>query len=209
MAPGPAKQFDEGEVLTRAAEAFRVHGYRGTSIATLVDAMGIGRQSIYQTFGDKRGLFLRVIHHYAARAMVNVRAVLEAPGSPLGNLRRLLGLWELQHRQRGGHGCLLGVSCADFDLDDPEIAASLRHHLAQTEAALRRAIAAAQEVGEIRRDVDARVLARTINGTSQGMALFGRIARDGSMARDITTGLLHLIDAGATSKTHSQRRKSR
>ena len=41
------RSFDEAEVLERAADAFSVHGYAGTSVAILAAATGLGKQSLY------------------------------------------------------------------------------------------------------------------------------------------------------------------
>src|SRR5271170_4685314 len=59
------KQFDSEEVLERAMVVFWRNGYQATSIQDLVEATGVNRGSLYATFGDKRGLFLAVLDHYA------------------------------------------------------------------------------------------------------------------------------------------------
>jgi TetR/AcrR family transcriptional repressor of nem operon len=58
------KQFDRDEVLDRAMAAFWTRGYEATSIDDLVEATGIGRGSLYSTFGDKRQLFLAALDRY-------------------------------------------------------------------------------------------------------------------------------------------------
>jgi AcrR family transcriptional regulator len=40
--------------LKAAIRVFSDHGYKGTSTDALLEAMGISRQSMYDTFGDKR-----------------------------------------------------------------------------------------------------------------------------------------------------------
>lgn len=61
---GRPKAFDEDAVLDRAAELFWTQGYEATSISDLEERLGVGRQSLYDTFGDKRRLFLRAIERY-------------------------------------------------------------------------------------------------------------------------------------------------
>ena len=58
------KQFEVDEALTKAMREFWGRGYHPTSMQDLVDCMGIGRGSIYDTFGSKRGLFMRSLDHY-------------------------------------------------------------------------------------------------------------------------------------------------
>ena len=59
------KSFDDDVALDAAIGVFREHGYEGTSAQMLVDAMGIGRQSLYNSFGDKAGLYSAAVRRYA------------------------------------------------------------------------------------------------------------------------------------------------
>ncbi|GAF64685.1 putative transcriptional regulator [Bacillus sp. TS-2] len=58
------REFDEQVVLKKAMELFWKQGYEKTSMQELVDYMGIHRKSIYDTFGDKRALFLASLTFY-------------------------------------------------------------------------------------------------------------------------------------------------
>lgn len=58
------KAFDESAVLDRAMELFWERGYESTSISDLEDRLGVGRQSLYNTFGDKHALFLKALERY-------------------------------------------------------------------------------------------------------------------------------------------------
>jgi hypothetical protein len=51
------REFDPDAALDGAIGVFREHGCEGSSAQMLVDAMGIGRQSLYATFGDKWQLY--------------------------------------------------------------------------------------------------------------------------------------------------------
>jgi TetR/AcrR family transcriptional repressor of nem operon len=53
------KEFVEEQALDAAIEVFREHGFEGTSAEMLVRAMRIGRQSLYDTFGDKWEIYLQ------------------------------------------------------------------------------------------------------------------------------------------------------
>jgi TetR/AcrR family transcriptional repressor of nem operon len=72
------KQFDDAEVLESAADVFAAHGFQGTSLAMLLEATGLGKQSLYNAFGDKRELYLQALEcavaRYAAVADAMARA---------------------------------------------------------------------------------------------------------------------------------------
>jgi len=63
-----AKEFDREKVLERAMHVFWARGYEATSLPELLDAMQIGRQSMYDTFGDKRALFIAALDRYIDRS---------------------------------------------------------------------------------------------------------------------------------------------
>jgi TetR/AcrR family transcriptional regulator, transcriptional repressor for nem operon len=54
-------------------------GYEATSIDDLVQAKGMGRGSLYGTFGDKRQLFLAALDHYWKTVGMEMFAELSDP----------------------------------------------------------------------------------------------------------------------------------
>jgi len=73
------KAFERDRALKRALELFQAKGYEATSIQDLVDAMGIGRQSLYDTFGDKEMLYREALERYVAEGAHSVLVALESP----------------------------------------------------------------------------------------------------------------------------------
>src|ERR1700756_2736903 len=76
---GRPRSFDELEALERATQVFWAKGYDGVTIDDLVDAMGVGRPSLYAIFGDKRTLFLRVLRAYAEKKGAGAAKALLSP----------------------------------------------------------------------------------------------------------------------------------
>jgi TetR/AcrR family transcriptional regulator, transcriptional repressor for nem operon len=64
---GRTKLFTDEEVMDSVADVFAAHGYGGTSISMLTDATGLGKQSLYNSFGDKQSLYLKAIDCATAR----------------------------------------------------------------------------------------------------------------------------------------------
>ena len=63
---GRPRTFDLDEVIGAARDRFVRTGYLGTSVDDLLTATGIGRASLYQAFGSKRGLFLATLRRQGA-----------------------------------------------------------------------------------------------------------------------------------------------
>ena len=55
------KEFDPRTALSAAVQVFWRNGYEKTSLDDLMAAMQVGRQSLYDTFGDKRELYYLIL----------------------------------------------------------------------------------------------------------------------------------------------------
>ena len=74
------KEFERDEALRKAMEVFWARGYGATSMQNLVEHMGINRQSLYDTFGDKHSLYLEALDRYQEVESRKIFELLEKPG---------------------------------------------------------------------------------------------------------------------------------
>ena len=84
------REFDRDEVLDRAMRVFWEKGYAATSTDDLLAAMNIGRQSLYNAFGDKRRLYLEALERYQANSTSGHLGRLNGAASPLAGIEALL-----------------------------------------------------------------------------------------------------------------------
>ncbi|MFE7639054.1 TetR/AcrR family transcriptional regulator, partial [Kitasatospora sp. NPDC057518] len=78
------KQFDVGEALDRAMRVFWQRGYADASLDALGSATGLGRGSLYGTFGSKDALFHQCLDRYAALYGARYEQAFAAhPGDPV------------------------------------------------------------------------------------------------------------------------------
>ncbi|MFN0244582.1 MAG: TetR/AcrR family transcriptional regulator [Planctomycetota bacterium] len=175
--PGPPKRFDPRRTLERARDLFWRRGFDGTGLAELEDELGVGRKSLYDTFGNKRALYVASLAHYGDSVIADICAGLERPGaSALANLERVLGKLARHHGSGESVGCLLGVGLAQAQRADAVVVAALRRELARLEDAFERTLLRALEAGELRATVRPKESARQFVALVQGIALLGRIA---------------------------------
>ena len=194
MSPGPAKSFDTDHALEQARDVFWRRGYDGTSVSELESVLGVGRKSLYDTFGSKRELYLRALEQYTDSVIERICRGLQDPRyGPMQNLERVLDRLQKHHTSTSSRGCFLGVAMAQADLDDAELAKLLRGYLARMERAFERTIRSAQSEGSIDADARAKDVARNLVALTQGMALMGRVTA--SVPRAIVRSALHGLRA--------------
>ena len=111
-----SRSYDEGEVLTRAMHAFRRDGYSRISVPQLEAATGLSSGSIYNSFGDKRGIFLAAFAHYLRAVLQRRIARYAKPEDGLSGLRQLF-LTLLREPDGQAFGCLITNSAIEFGAD--------------------------------------------------------------------------------------------
>lgn len=195
MAAGRPKSFDEDQVLERAMDLFWERGYQGTGLAELLRHMGISRQSLYDTFGNKRGLFIRVLEHYRATQLAQALALLEREGSRVANVKAVVRFFEELGRDPACRGCLVANSLVELGpSDDEEVAALLRDTLAVLEQAIEGALREAQARGELAAAKSPVQIARALTNAVIGMAVTGRLRMERSTLGDVYAGTLSMLD---------------
>jgi len=189
------KEFNRDEVLHKAMEVFWTRGYEGTSIQDLVEHMGINRQSIYDTFGDKHSLFLQALDRYREIQSRKVFEVLERPGSMKKNLRRLFEETVARALSaEGRRGCFVGNSMSELAGRCKETATRTCNSVASAEKMFQRALQKGKEQGELRRVRDTRAVARFLYSSLQGLLLMAKATRDRKLLNDVVKVTLSVLD---------------
>jgi TetR/AcrR family transcriptional regulator, transcriptional repressor for nem operon len=177
------QEFETGEALDAAMHLFWRKGYTATSTRDLLDDMGIGRGSFYNTFGDKHALFLASLDRFRELRTSWIDEVLEDSG--------LSGIEEVFRRAVDGlvsfeprRGCLLANTAVELGPHDAEVAAMISRYVRHTETIFERALIRAQEAGEIPVDRDPRALARFLVNALHGLRVLARVGTDRAVLED-------------------------
>src|SRR5262245_46357366 len=102
------KEFDVDEALRDALDLFWERGYEATSMADLVERLGIGRASIYGTFGGKRDLYLKALDRYLDLCDHTLLRELPQPGPVLPAVRAVVRRYATEASGNDGrHGCFV------------------------------------------------------------------------------------------------------
>ena len=113
-------EFDREKVVEAAISVFARHGYAAASTTDLLDSMGIGRQSLYGAFGDKRRLFLEALESYNAGSLNRMFEAMAGGGDALDDLKASL-LIDLGTAAEVERGCLGVGSITEFGRSDPGV----------------------------------------------------------------------------------------
>jgi AcrR family transcriptional regulator len=159
------KEFDRETALKGAIGIFSEHGYEGSSTEALLQAMGIGRQSLYDTFGDKWRLYLDALQRYTADSISNQLRILNAARSPMEGLRAHLNDAVAKAIAEHSPACLGISAICEFGRANPEVAMLSDTANRTLLSALERRVSEAKAEGAIADDVDAREAANFISAT--------------------------------------------
>lgn len=164
------REFDRDDALGKAMAVFWQKGYAATSTSDLLEAMQIGRQSMYDTFGDKHALYLEALRHYNDTSIDELLRNLRGAAG-LDGIAAMLTAFAARPERDNAKGCMGVNAICEFGDTDAEVLAlrdaasvTLNHALEQ---ALREAVAA----GEMAADTSIADALAFIHATLAGMKI--------------------------------------
>jgi TetR/AcrR family transcriptional regulator, transcriptional repressor for nem operon len=169
------KAFSPHDALSTAVELFWDLGYEKTSLDMLMSETGVARQSLYDTFGDKRSLYLKALAHYRDTSQAQLRRLF-ASGHPIrACFSKLLRGIATESKAAHLRGCLLLSANLEREAGDKTISDFLKENQAQVEGIFRDALRRARDAGDLPVDRDPDALARFFLVTVQGMRSTARV----------------------------------
>ncbi|MFS2217440.1 TetR/AcrR family transcriptional regulator [Telluria sp. Tellsp104] len=165
------KVFDPAAALDAAVRVFWEQGYEATSTDDLVRAMGIGRQSMYDTFGDKKQLYLAALTHYTDTGGAALQHRLAAGRSPLGALEAFLREIAGADAALRARGCLSVNAIAEFGQADAGVQALVERSQRVTEDIFADVLARARRAGELAPGLDPASAAHFVHTAIRGMRI--------------------------------------
>jgi len=186
------KTFDEEKTLDRAVELFWSKGFDATSIANLEKHLGLGRQSLYNTYGDKRTLFLRAIRRYAEKNQREaVARLLEKSASLSAIHRHFHGLVGFLTPTGPRRACLVTNSILEMGERDVDVAKSCSENERAVRGGFVHALQNAVRLGELPADFDVDTWSGLLMTQVYGMAV---MAKSGASAQKLKRSADLLLD---------------
>ena len=168
------RSFDVDDVLQRATELLWSKGYEATSVRDLEVHLGVGRQSIYNTFGDKHSLFVLALSRYAKDSL-RIWGALNTPTAGLAEIRGFFDDIVVFATPEGDRpACFVINTVAELGETDERASRICRENRETLALLFRRALTNAVEGGEISAPADMGAAADFLVAQTYGTVLLGK-----------------------------------
>jgi TetR/AcrR family transcriptional repressor of nem operon len=185
------KGFSVEEALENAMQLFWTGGFHATSTREIEKQLKLGRQSIYNAFGDKEALYHASLNRYATTVLRDRVAVLQVPESGRREVVRFLaGLVEFLDGDADRRGCFLINAVAECADRDPVVLESARSYTRTAGDLLQGAIQRGIRARDISSSINVGAVSRMLLATESGMSLAARTRADRKDLVDIASAAL-------------------
>jgi TetR/AcrR family transcriptional repressor of nem operon len=147
--------------------------------------MEVGRQSMYDTFGDKRALFLKALELYVTESVHSINVELERPGSALSAIQKALVTFAERKDLSSAEGCMGLNAITEFGRQDADVTRILRDAARVLRQALMRVLTAAKNQREIRSDASLDSMADFFESTLAGIRMAAKAGKSRRALRNV------------------------
>jgi TetR/AcrR family transcriptional repressor of nem operon len=168
------KEFDRDRALESALAIFRKNGFGATTTEDLRLAMGIGRQSFYDTFGGKRKIYLEALRKYNSDRVLGYFEIFRKSGSPLKALEGMLTSISLESAKDRTLSCLGVSSICEFGTSDAEVCSINEAAALSLTSALEKLLLEAKNKREVRSSLNSKATARYLLSVITGIRVSAR-----------------------------------
>ncbi|WP_438007566.1 TetR/AcrR family transcriptional regulator [Sorangium sp. So ce321] len=180
------KEFDVESALERSMDLFLERGYEATSMSDLVGHLGISRQSLYDTFGDKQAIYIAALELWRDQQNQSFLQLLGSDEPIRSVVRRVFeGFIQQDLDGERSRGCAMVNAIVQPSSSDETIARLVSDNARSLEAAWAKRLREAQERGEIGAHHDPVALGRFFASALSGLRVTARTTRDRQALEDV------------------------
>ncbi len=189
------REFNKDDVIVRAMRLFWKHGYEGTSIRDLIDAMGISSSSMYEVFRDKRGVFLAALAYFCEQERARIAQMAYDASTPEAFIRQLFGTVDQvsQAQNTSLSGSMAFNAMVEFGTRDPDVTQLLLAHYVGIAQIVADVIRRGQAQGSVTSAADPLHLAYTMLTALHGVATVKGAQPNFQYASAITDTIVKLL----------------
>jgi len=202
------KEFDQEKALQKAIHLFSQQGFAASSTDELMRVMNVGRQSMYDTFGDKRALFLKALKMYVTESVRSITAELERPGSALSAVQNTLMTFAERKDLSSAEGCMGLNAITEFGRQDADVTRISRDAARVLRQALMHVLTRAKNQREISSDAGLDSMADFFQSTLAGIRIAAKAGKSRRSLRNMAAFASRAYIA-SDCRTAAERRASR
>jgi TetR/AcrR family transcriptional regulator, transcriptional repressor for nem operon len=163
-------EFDYTTALERATHVFWETGYSSTSLRDLLEKMGIGEGSFYNTLKSKKNAYLECLKHYNATVnLERAKAFLSAPTAAAGIRALFKMILECLDDPDTPRVCLMAGTMTAEVLADPELRAYIEARMSAFEKEIVKRLKADKKAGFLPAALVPEVIAPIVLTYAQGL----------------------------------------
>lgn len=188
---GRPRKTEPAVALDAAMKAFWAKGFEATSMADLTEATGLHKASLYQTFGDKRALFVSALESYLQSTIAALKAVREQQPDPVLAVAQSADV--IISKCSEGRGCMAVNSLVEMAPYDPEIGKLLKQFLQRLDRFLAGLIQAGIASKHFNKHTDAAAAARLMSIFIFGLTTNMAAGMSANKARKLVAEQMHAV----------------
>jgi AcrR family transcriptional regulator len=177
------KEFDRDKALSSALAVFRKNGFGATTTDDLRKAMGIGRQSFYDTFKGKKEIYLEALRKYSSDRILGFSENSRKSESPINALENILLSIGLESPKERALACLGIASICEFGNSDREVSSLNEASGVAMNLILEKLIREAKAKKQIRPSIDSKEAVRFLNTVLAGLRVSARAGTSPEMLK--------------------------
>ncbi len=178
--------FNRKLVLDQATNVFHNKGYNASSMQDLVDATGLNRSSIYNSFGSKLDIFFECLKLYQTQAQEAFSKIIMDSKCPTYAIEGIFELYLNEiTKDKENKGCLISNCTAEMGNQKSSITTFLSTNQDGMIALLEELIKNAQEKGDINVTKTSKDYALYLFSALQGFRMTGILINDKTQLRSI------------------------
>lgn len=191
------RHYDADSLLECVTNVFIEHGYRGTSMAMLTEACGLGKQSLYNALGDKEAAYVQSLSCAAHRNAALATAMAVAQDGRQAVDRFFAKVVEVcTSEEPAERACILTAGLME-GIEAEAIADKLKAMWHELCMLLQQAVERGQQDGSIRRDVPSERLRDLLTTLFVGLRVAARAPTDRASMAATVHWILKLLDTGS------------
>lgn len=166
-------EFEPDVALKSAMDVFWDKGYFDTSMDDLINEMGVARYGVYNTWGNKRDLYLAALKKYFSNRVAILNSVLGKPDASLPEIKAFFAM--LMSQQSGKNsGCFACNAAIELAAHDEEVSQLVRKMFSKLANVFRKVLKNAKDKGELKTDLSINELAEYLANIIRTAAVMDR-----------------------------------